>query len=97
MLTENEKLMRFGVQFHPEKQASGEQENVLNNFVSFVNLTRPPVCRGIMGDHNDAIKLLESTKNLYAVERAFPNITREDLMAAWRKHLHESGQAAYLL
>ena len=97
MLTENEKLMRFGVQFHPEKQAVGEQENVLSNFIHFVTFTRPSVFRGIAEVHNDAIRLLASTKNLYAVEREFPDIPREDLMAAWRKHLKDSGQSAYLL
>lgn len=97
---ESLRFLRFGVQFHPEKKATGATVCTLLNFCRFVQerCTLPAELSAI----NERCRIrftlnLHRTFNLRASETLVKDIDRDTLMAIWRHHIYSWNIPAVLI
>ena len=93
-------LLRFGVQFHPEKDANGAEICVLTNFFRFVKERITLPCELQQINEDDRIRflmILLQTNNLKKAVESTQIKNKHFLMGVWRHHMRIWNMKAILL
>ena len=84
-IVESLKFLRFGVQFHPEKQVEGEDACILYNFFNYIK-ERNSIPLEISDECRIPILFSIGKMKMIDIEKKW-NIDRNRLMCLWRHHV----------